>query len=58
MIWPWLLLLHELISEAGSIWITLDDNEVHRARMMLDLIYGEDEIAGLSAVKCDFAVVR
>jgi adenine-specific DNA-methyltransferase len=41
MMWPRLRLLHELLSEAGSIWITLDDNEVHRARMMLDAIFGE-----------------
>jgi len=42
MMWPRLRLLHELLSEAGTIWITLDDNEVHRARLMLDAIFGED----------------
>lgn len=42
MMWPRLVLLRELLSESGSIWITLDDNEVHRARMMLDEIFGED----------------
>lgn len=42
MMWPRLQLLYELLSEKGSIWITLDDNEVHRARMMLDAIFGED----------------
>jgi adenine-specific DNA-methyltransferase len=41
MMWPRLVLLRELLSERGSIWITLDDNEVHRARMMLDEIFGE-----------------
>ncbi len=41
MMWPRLRLLHELLSEAGSLWITLDDNEIHRARMMLDGIFGE-----------------
>lgn len=41
MMWPRLVLLRELLSETGSIWITLDDNEVHRARMMLDEIFGE-----------------
>jgi adenine-specific DNA-methyltransferase len=41
MMWPRLRLLHELLGEAGSIWITLDDNEVHHARMMLDTIFGE-----------------
>ena len=41
MMWPRLVLLRELLSERGSIWITLDDNEVHRARMVLDEIFGE-----------------
>lgn len=42
MMWPRLVLLRELMAENGSIWITLDDNEVHRARMMLDEVFGED----------------
>ena len=41
MMWPRLTLLRELLSERGSIWITLDDNEVHRARMVLDELFGE-----------------
>lgn len=42
MMWPRLTLLRELLSERGSIWITLDDNEVHRARMVLDELFGEE----------------
>ncbi|MEY3080991.1 MAG: hypothetical protein RJA94_976, partial [Pseudomonadota bacterium] len=42
MMWPRLRLLHELLAETGSIWITLDDNEVYRAKLMLDEIFGED----------------
>ena len=42
MMWPRLVLLRELLSECGSLWMTLDDNEVHRARMVLDEIFGED----------------
>lgn len=41
MMWPRLVLLWELLSERGSIWITLDDNEVHHARDMLDEIFGD-----------------
>lgn len=41
MMWPRLRLLRELMSDAGSIWITLDDNEVHRARALLDEIFGQ-----------------
>lgn len=42
MMWPRLRLLHELLAEDGSFWVTLDDNEVHRARAILDEIFGED----------------
>ncbi|MDE0163531.1 MAG: site-specific DNA-methyltransferase [Bryobacterales bacterium] len=42
MMWPRLRLLHEILSENGSLWITLDDNEVHRARGMLDEVFGEN----------------
>jgi len=42
MMWPRLRILYELLSEDGSIWITLDDNESHRAKLMLDEIFGED----------------
>lgn len=42
MMYPRLQLLHELLSETGSFWMTLDDNEVHHARMMLDDIFGEE----------------
>ena len=41
MMWPRFKLLHELLAETGSFWMTLDDNEVHRARGMLDEIFGE-----------------
>ena len=42
MMWPRLRLLHELLADEGSIWVTLDDNEVHRARLVLDEIFGEN----------------
>jgi adenine-specific DNA-methyltransferase len=51
MMWPRLVLLRELLSERGSIWITLDDNEVHRARMVLDEIFGEQAFVR----QCDLA---
>ncbi|MBS0482606.1 MAG: site-specific DNA-methyltransferase, partial [Proteobacteria bacterium] len=41
MMWPRLKLLHELLSTDGSIWITLDDNEIAHARAMMDEIFGE-----------------
>lgn len=40
MMWPRLRLLHELLAESGSFWMTVDDNESHRAKLMLDEIFG------------------
>lgn len=42
MMWPRLRLLWELLAEEGSIWVTLDDNESHRAKLLLDEIFGEE----------------
>lgn len=44
MMWPRLNLLRELLSETGSLWVTLNDIEVHRARGILDEIFGEDNL--------------
>ena len=43
MMWPRLVLLRELMADTGSIWITLDDNEVHHARAVLDELFGADD---------------
>ena len=40
MMWPRLKLLHELLAEDGSIWVTIDDHELHALRLMLDEIFG------------------
>lgn len=42
MMWPRLRLLHELLADDGSLWMTLDDNESHRAKILLDEIFGEE----------------
>lgn len=39
---PRLELLRLLLSEDGSIWITLDDNEVHYFKIMCDEIFGRN----------------
>lgn len=44
MMWPRLRLLHELLADHGSIWITLDDNEAFRMRAMLDEVFGEGNL--------------
>jgi len=41
MMWPRLQLLRELLAEDGVIFISIDDNEQHRLRMLMDEIFGE-----------------
>ncbi|MYC75249.1 site-specific DNA-methyltransferase [Candidatus Poribacteria bacterium] len=41
MMWPRLHLLHELLSDEGVIFISIDDNEQHHSRMLMDKIFGE-----------------
>lgn len=40
MMWPRLSMLKELLAEDGVIFISIDDNEQHRLRMMMDEIFG------------------
>jgi adenine-specific DNA-methyltransferase len=42
MMWPRLQLLKELLAEDGAIFVSIDDNEVHRLRAMMDDIFGEE----------------
>ena len=40
MMWPRLELLRELLSEDGSIWVSIDDNEGHYLKVMMDEVFG------------------
>ncbi len=42
MMWPRLKLLHDLLAEDGVIFVSIDDNEVHRLRVLMDDIFGEE----------------
>lgn len=42
MMYPRLKLLHRLLSQNGSIWVSLDDNESHYFKCMCDEIFGRD----------------
>ena len=42
MMWPRLHLLKELLTEDGVFFISIDYNEEHHLRMMMDEIFGED----------------
>ena len=45
MMWPRLNLLRDLLTEEGAIIVTLDDNEIHRMRDLMDEILDENFIA-------------
>jgi DNA modification methylase len=40
MMYPRLALLRELLSEDGSLWMSIDDNEVHFARAVMEEVFG------------------
>ena len=40
MMWPRLEILRELLSEDGSIWVSIDDNEVHYLKVIMDEVFG------------------
>ena len=42
MMWPRLHLLKELLADDGVIFVSIDDNELHHLRVLMDEIFGED----------------
>ncbi len=42
MMWPRLHLLKELLSDDGVIFVSIDDNEQHHLRMLMDEIFSEE----------------
>jgi adenine-specific DNA-methyltransferase len=40
MMWPRLELLRDLLSEDGSIWVSIDDNEGHYLKVIMDELFG------------------
>ena len=42
MMLPRLKLLRELLTEDGAIFVSIDDNEVHRLRCLMDEVFGEE----------------
>lgn len=40
IMYPRLVLLRELLAEDGSIWVTIDDNEAHYLKVLMDEVFG------------------
>ena len=46
MMLPRLKLLRELLRDDGAIFVSIDDNEVHRLRCLMDEVFGEENFVG------------
>ena len=46
MMLPRLKLLRELLRQDGAIFVSIDDNEVHHCKVLLDDVFGEDNFVG------------
>lgn len=46
MMWPRLILLRELLKENGPIFITIDEHEEHRVRLIMDEIFNSENYIG------------
>lgn len=40
MMWPRLELLRDLLAEDGTIWVSIDDNEAHYLKVVMDEVFG------------------
>ena len=44
MMWPRLELLRELLKDDGSIWVSIDDNEGHYLKVLMDEVFGRSNL--------------
>ena len=51
MMLPRLKLLRELLRDDGAIFVSIDDNEVHRLRCLMDEVFGEENFLAQLAVQ-------
>ena len=50
MMFPRLFIAREFLSDDGVIFISIDDNEVHHLRMLMNILFGESNFVGLITV--------
>ena len=55
MMWPRLHLLKELLADDGVIFVSIDDNEQHHLRMLMDEIFGDSNFISNVAVVSNLA---
>jgi len=49
--YPRLFLARSLLRDDGVIFVSIDDNEVHHLRMIMDEIFGEENFVGIATVQ-------
>ena len=42
LMWPRMELLRDLLAEDGSIWVSIDDNEAHYLKIVMDEVFGRN----------------
>ena len=47
MMFPRLFLAREFLSDDGVIFVSIDDNEVHHLRMLMNIVFGENNCEGV-----------
>ena len=52
MMWPRLMAARSLLADDGVIFVSIDDNEVHHLRLVMNMVFGEENFIG------DLVVVR
>ena len=52
-IYPRLMLARNLLSKDGVIFVSIDDNEVHNLRKMMDEVFGEENFVGQLTLLCN-----
>lgn len=55
MMWPRLHLLKELLAEEGVLFVSIDENEQHHLRVLLDEVFGEENFITNIAVVANLA---
>lgn len=58
MMYPRLVLLRELIAEDGSIWVTIDDNEAHYLKVVMDEVFGRSNFVANVVWQKKYAVAN
>lgn len=58
MMYPRLVLLRDLLAEDGSIWVTIDDNEGHYLKVIMDEVFGRDNFVSNVVWQKKYAVAN